>query len=34
MTESVSAEVYKRLEHIKESCEKIIGYATGGTRPV
>ncbi len=26
MTEAVSAEVYKRLEHLKEGCEKIIGY--------
>ena len=30
MKEAVSAEVYKRLEHIKEGCEKIIGYAAGG----
>ena len=30
MTETVTAEVYKRLEHIKEGCEKIIGYAAGG----
>lgn len=30
MMEAVSPEVHTRLEHIKEACEKIIGYAAGG----